>query len=384
MKRFLRITHGDLALTLGVGGLVAVSTFFSLTDPAGAVRADDLGSLLPWGLPLMVLAVAPLLWRTVAPVPVAAVSALATTLYYPLSYPDNLVIVAGALALFTVVERGYRRTGWLLGLLQFLIIHVFEAIHFGLPRLQYALSMLAWVLVVLISGEVARKRREYRAVVRERAEEAARTREEELRRRASDERLRLAREVHDVVAHNISLINVQAGSALYLIDSEPERAAEALAAIKQASKETLRELRSTLGVLRAVDEDAPRSPLPGLDRLDELVAGARTAGVGIRLRVTGEPRRPAAGVDSAAYRIVQESLTNVVRHSGAGSVTVDVGYAADGVSILVVDDGRGPADGGAPGNGINGMRERAVALGGELDAGPPPGGGFRVRAWLPD
>ncbi len=371
----------DLAVTLVAGGVCVASTVFPVVDTPEGLGA--LRTLLPWGLLLMVLAVLPLLWLSSFPVPVAVVSVLATTLYYPLGHPDNLVIAAGAVALFNLVARGYRRTGWLLGLVQFLIIHVFETLHFGEPRLGYALGMLAWVLVVLISGEVIRKRHEYLDVVRRHSEETERTREEETRRRTSEERLKLAREVHDVIAHNISLINVQAGSALYLIDSQPERAAAALAAIKQTSKETLRELRAILGVLRAVDERAPRSPAPGVDRLDELVAGVRASGVEVRLETVGEPRRPAAGVDAAAYRIVQESLTNVVRHSGARTVAVFVGYASDGLTVRVSDDGRGAGDGFVPGNGIAGMRDRAAALGGELSAAPDPGGGFTVRAWLP-
>ncbi len=382
MERLGRITQTDLAVTVVVAGIAFASTVFSLEDtPEGLA---SLRELLPWGLPLMVLAVAPLLWLSAFPVPVAVVSVLATTVYYPLGYPDNLIVVAGAAALFTLVSLGYRRTGWLLGLTQYLIIHVFETLHFGEPRLGYALGMFAWVLVVLVGGEAMRKRREYLDMVRRHAEEAERTREEEARRRASEERLKLAREVHDVIAHHISLINVQAGSALYLIDSQPERAAAALAAIKQASGETLRELRAILGVLRVVDEEAPRSPASGLDRLDELLAGVRASGIEVRSEVSGEPRRLGAGVAAAAYRIVQESLTNVVRHSGAGTVTVSVGYAPDGVSVRVSDDGRSAADGFVPGNGIAGMRDRAEALGGELTAAADPGGGFTVRAWLPD
>jgi len=381
-RQLVRITQTDLAVTAVVAGISFASTVFPVADAPEGLAA--LGRLLPWGLLLMVLAVAPLLWLSTFPVPVAVVSVLATTAYYPLGYPDNLVIVAGAAALFNVVSLGYRRTGWLLGLAQYLIIHVVETVHFGAPRLGYALGMLAWVLVVLVGGEGIRKHREYRDMARRHSEEAERTREEEARRRASEERLKLAREVHDVIAHHISLINVQAGSALYLIDSQPERAAEALAAIKQASQETLRQLRAILGVLRAVDEEAPRSPAPGLDRLEELAAGVRASGIGVRLEVVGTPRQLGAGVDAAAYRIVQEALTNVVRHSGAGTVTVSVGYAPDGVSVRVSDDGRGCADGFAPGNGIAGMRDRAEALGGELTAAPAPGGGFAVRAWLPD
>ena len=274
-ERLWRITFLDAGITLAVAGITAVSTVLPAVDSPGGLAS--LQVLLPWGLALLVVAVVPLLWLSAFPIPVAVVTVLATTAYYPLGYPDNFVILAGAVALFTLVARGFRLTGWLLGFSQYLVVHVAETLYFGAPRTVYALGMLAWVLVVFISGEVVRKHRAYLDMARKHSAEAERTREEETRRRISEERLKFAREVHDVIAHNISLINVQAGSALYLIDTQPERAAEALAAIKQASRETLQELRAILGVLRAVDETAPRSPAPGLDRLDELVAGVRSS-----------------------------------------------------------------------------------------------------------
>ncbi|RNL80654.1 sensor histidine kinase [Halostreptopolyspora alba] len=340
--------------------------------------------LLPWGLALIVLAVVPLALRNAHPVPVAAVSASATTVYYPLDHPDGAVIVAGAIALYTAVARGYRWQGWLLGLTQFLIVHIWEAVAAGAPRLEYAAGMFAWMLVVLVAGEVARKRVEYNAEQRARREEAEHAREEELRRRGADERVRLAREVHDVIAHNISLINVQAGTALYLMDSEPERAREALSTIKTASKETLQELRSTLGTLRSADERAPRSPTPGVDRIPELVERTRATGADVELRSEGGPRRLGAHTDAATYRIVQESLTNAVRHSGATAVDVRIRYEEAALTIEIEDNGQGAPDGVVPGNGIAGMRERAAALGGELHAAPAKEGGFRVRARLPD
>jgi signal transduction histidine kinase len=220
---------------------------------------------------------------------------------------------------------------------------------------------------------------------RERATARARTLEEEARRRTSEERLRIARELHDVVAHNISLINVQAGSALHLIDQQPERARTALSAIKVASKETLVELRSVLGVLRQVDEAAPRSPAPGLGRLDEIVSRASSAGLPVAVEVEGASNGLPPGVDRAAYRIVQEALTNVTRHAGPARATVRISYGERDVVLQIDDDGLGGTTNGSPstGNGILGMRERAAALGGTVQTGPRPGGGFRVRAWLP-
>jgi signal transduction histidine kinase len=219
---------------------------------------------------------------------------------------------------------------------------------------------------------------------RQRRLAAERTRAEETRRRAGEERMRIARELHDVLAHNISLINVQAGVALHLMDEQPGQSRSALVAIKQASNDALGELRSVLDVLRQGDEAEPRSPASGLAQLDRLVAGAGATGLAVRTRVEGRPRPLPAGTDLAAFRIVQEALTNVTRHAGPATATVLVGYGEEELTVQVGDDGRGPASNGAgQGNGIRGMRERAAALGGELTTGPRPGGGFRVLARLP-
>jgi signal transduction histidine kinase len=214
------------------------------------------------------------------------------------------------------------------------------------------------------------------------------------RRRAGEERLRIARELHDVLAHNISLINVQAGVALHLMEEQPEQARTALTAIKAASKDALGELRSVLDVLRHVDEGAPRAPTAGLADLDRLVSGATAAGIDVRVVTSGTPRPLPPSVDLAAFRIVQEALTNVTRHAGQATATVSLTYGEEGLTVSVEDDGRGVNGAGAGtgperprerggGNGIRGMKERASALGGDVEAGPRPGGGFRVTASLP-
>jgi signal transduction histidine kinase len=189
-----------------------------------------------------------------------------------------------------------------------------------------------------------------------------------------------------VLAHNISMINVQAGVALHLLDERPEQARPALTAIKQASKEALIELRSVLGVLRRVDEeDGSRDPTPTLGRLDDLVARTQATGLSVRLRRRGDAVPLPAPVDVAAFRIVQEGLTNVLRHAAATTATVEIAYVSDALTVLVDDDGGGSAaaQGSPGGRGIVGMRERAESVGGSLEAGPRPGGGFRVRARLP-
>ena len=248
----------------------------------------------------------------------------------------------------------------------------------GAPTVLALFAIAAWLLL-LFTGAEALRARKLRVV------EARRAREREARRRADEERLQIARELHDVLAHNISLINVQSGVALHLIDQQPEQARIALSAINDASADALREVRSVLGLLRGTGEEPPRTPPAGMARLDELVSRAASAGIDVSLVRHGRPRTLPTSVDLAAFRIVQESLTNVVRHASARAARVQISYLDGELKLQIDDDGRGE---GAPttrggGHGIAGMRERAVALGGELAAGPGPDGGFRVRARLP-
>lgn len=252
----------------------------------------------------------------------------------------------------------------------------------GRPSAAFALGLAAGLIFLLSAAELIRSRSQRAAALQ-------RTREEEFRRRASEERMRMARDLHDVVAHNISVINVQANTALHLMDRQPERARSALTTINDVSRQALVELRSVLGVLRDIDESAPRAPSPGLAHLGGLVDNAAAAGLTVHIEVAEPPARLPADVDLAAYRIVQEALTNSARHSGGTRATVRISYG-DGAAIVEVDDdgagrpaGRPMARAGRPGNGIAGMTERAKALGGTLQAGHRPEGGFRVRAWLP-
>jgi signal transduction histidine kinase len=218
--------------------------------------------------------------------------------------------------------------------------------------------------------------------VEQRAEEAERTRDETARRMAVEERLRIARELHDSLTHSISVVQVQAGVAVHLARKRGEDVPPALLAIQEAGADAVRELRATLGVLRS-DEDGDSS---GLGQLDSLVARARAGGVPVTLTVTGEQRPLPAEVDQAAYRIVQEALTNVSRHAGDACASVHLHYTPETLSIQIEDDGKGGVTGAPPsghGLGLVGMRERVAGLGGRLSAGPHDGGGFQVRAELP-
>ena len=242
----------------------------------------------------------------------------------------------------------------------------------------------AWLL-----GHFVGVRRAYTARLEERTAELEQAREELARRAVTEERLRLARELHDVVAHAMSVIAVQSGVGAHVASTQPEEAAKALAAIEATSRAALEELRRLLGVLRQDSEpQGDLTPVPGLADLDSLLAEVAKAGVGVRLRVEGTPSPLPAGVDLSAYRIVQEALTNVVKHAGPARAQVMVGYGDREVTVEVTDDGRGvgalAGDGRAGvGHGLIGMRERVAAFDGDLEAGPRPGGGFRVAARLP-
>jgi signal transduction histidine kinase len=328
-----------------------------------------------------------LFWRRRSPALVLGVVMAASVLYFALGYPYGPAWLALVVAFWTAVTAGARRFAWataLVGLAAYFTLA--PVLDRGAPEASVpaVLAHLGWLVVVLAVAEVT-------LAARQRRQAAERGRAEEARRRAGEERMRIARELHDVLAHNISLINVQAGVALHLMDEQPGQSRSALVAIKQASNDALGELRSVLDVLRQGDEAPPRAPASGLAHLDRLVAGAEATGLEVRSRVEGTPRPLPAGTDLAAYRIVQESLTNVTRHAGPASATVLVRYGPADLTVEVDDDGRGPAaprggtgpNGTATGNGIRGMRERVAALGGELTTGPRPGGGFRVQARLP-
>ena len=241
----------------------------------------------------------------------------------------------------------------------------------------------------LLLGAAVRDRRAYLAALVDRAETAERTRDEEARRRVGEERLRIARDVHDVVAHAMVAINVQAGVGAHLLDRDPEQARRTLQDIEKVSGEALSDLRSTLGMLRedATENDgAPVRPAQGLRELDELGESLRTAGIEVDLDVDPATATLPASVTSTGYRIVQEALTNVVRHAGGSHARVRVTRGDDALVIEVDDDGGDAGRRRAPpgaGQGVRGMRERAQAAGGTLEAGPQAGGGWRVVATLP-
>ncbi|GLZ15134.1 two-component sensor histidine kinase [Actinomadura sp. NBRC 104425] len=376
--------RADAALAAAVFAVMAAAAL------AASVRDGSGSSRVPWlGWPLMTAACAALYWRRVRPVTVCTVTLVACAVYYPCTEPDGPLLITFVIALYTVAAEGAVAVAVLLGAAAMAFVAYGEMTSTVNHLQDAALWMLAgWFVAVIAVGGVVRNRRAYLREAERRALAAERGREEEARRRATEERLRIARELHDALGHNISLINVQANAALHGLARAPDGAEAALSAIRQASKDALRELRATLGVLRQVDEagrETPAEPAaPGLARLDELTGRAGTAGLAVHTSVEGEPRPLPPDTDLAAYRIVQEALTNVTRHSDAASARVRIRYGDDALHVEIEDDGPAaakPAPGG--GTGVDGMRERARALGGELTARARPGGGFRVRARLP-
>ncbi len=240
--------------------------------------------------------------------------------------------------------------------------------------------LIAWVL-----GDSMRYRRAYYASLEDRAARLERERDAQAQIAAAAERARIARELHDVVAHNVSVMVVQANGASYALDTEPERAREALTAISRTGRQALTEMRRLLGVLRADQQDTGLAPMPGVSELGELIDQARAAGLPVSFSVEGTPQPLPSGVGLATYRVVQEALTNTRKHGGtAAAAEVALSYGGDELTLRVTDDGRGAATAAdGAGHGLIGMRERVELYGGALLAGPRPGGGYQVMARLP-
>jgi signal transduction histidine kinase len=346
------------------------------TAPPGRIPLD-LG-----GYVLLVFAAMTTTARRRAPMLVLGVTTACMVAYEVRGYPGLVPMLPVLVALYATVKAGHRRaaiaaigvilTGGLIGEL--------SCSQPAPDVFQRWFLLIGWLLAAGVAAELSRQHRAYLDQVEQRAADAERTREETARRRADEERLRIARELHDSLTHSISIIKVQAGVAVHLAHKHDQPVPEALLAIQQASTEAMRELRATLEVLR--NDDQPGS---GLDRLENLIDGARKAGLPVTVSVGGQPRTLPASVDRTAYRIIQEALTNTTRHAGPATASIQLNYREDKLTVHVDDNGRG--NGGTnivPGVGLVGMRERVTSLGGSLHAGPRhSGGGFSVRAELP-
>ncbi|MFD0314909.1 histidine kinase [Streptomyces flavalbus] len=339
------------------------------------------------GWVLLMAAQVPLVWRRRRPLLVLAAEVCLVGPYHGLDYNHAAPTPAAYVALYTVAVTGRPLRTLITGVT--VLAFVFTVMStFGESKQAIELLRISgWVISVLLGGIAVRHYRQYVAAIVERAERAERTREEEARRRVAEERLRVARDLHDLLAHSITLIGVQTSVAAHVLAADPERldraaVARALDDIAETCRTARGELRTTLEVLREHNTPDVRGPLPDLKGLADLADTARAAGAEVELSVRADDVPPAVG--AAAYRIVQEALTNAVRHGGRDDLTVRVRvYEETGaLRVTVTDDGRGQGS-ASPGFGLIGMRERARSVGGTLDAGPGAARGFEVTAVLP-
>ncbi|MEZ0069853.1 signal transduction histidine kinase [Streptacidiphilus sp. MAP12-20] len=340
------------------------------------------------------LVYAPLVWRRRYPVLVLGCTTAATVGYMFVGPVRGPILAGCGLAIYTVCSVVERRLALAIGAVAVLSVGI-ASMALSPEKWDSAVNGIAfaWTAMTVAIGEAVRSRRAFVAAIEERARRAEHTREEEARRRVAEERLRIARELHDIVGHHIALINIQAGVASHVLASQPDAAREALAQVRQAGRAALAELGATVAVLRQTGEGedvaTPREPAPGLDQLPQLLDSFDRAGLSVERHTEGEPQPVSAVVDLTAYRVVQESLTNVRKHAGTSAATVRLVYRPGSLRVEVEDEGPGGvapgrADAEASGGyGIIGMRERAASVGGSFVAGPRPGGGFRVAVELP-
>jgi len=372
-----RLVDGSLAL------LIAVASLPAITPTIEASRRDPDG----WSLALILLMTLPIAYRRIVPDVVMMTTGTATITYYALGYPDTLAALGTLVALYSIAAHGNRKIAVqaLIGTAVGLSISVLVADTGDLtPQIlvsNYIIYGTAWVV-----GDNMRTRRAYTHELEARAERLERERETQSREAVIDERRRIAREMHDVVAHNVSVMVVQAGAARRIIESKPDQARDALSSIETTGRQALSEMRRLTGVLRR-EEESYKSPQPGLGYLEKLIEQTREAGLPVEVIIEGQPYELPQGADLSAFRIVQEALTNSLKHAGPSEASVRIMYSPNKLELRVTDNGRGAAErlanGPVAGHGLVGMRERVAMFGGELKSGPLPGGGYEVQATLP-
>jgi signal transduction histidine kinase len=342
---------------------------------------DALGVLLAIG------SAAPVAWRRRAPLEMLVLAGAFSITLNAVGYPEQaLGVLVGVYSAAAYCGRRRSRLALVFVLLGTIVALVLApgGVTFPVFVSNYVIFITAWAI-----GDNLQTRRRYVAELEQKASRLEAEREQSAQRAVSEERSRIARELHDVVAHNVSVMVVQAGAARRTLGRDPVRAATVLEAIEGTGRQALAEMRRLLGVLRTDDEaTASLLPQPGVARLDELIENVRAAGLPVELTVEGEPVPLPAGVELSAYRIVQEALTNSLKHGGRAHAAVRLRYTGGGLEVSVTDDGRGLAatpvsGGGTVGHGLVGMRERVALFGGDLRAGPRRGGGYEVVATLP-
>jgi signal transduction histidine kinase len=352
------------------------------------------------GMALTALAIWPLTYRRRYPLAVLLVMTAGVVIYRSLSIPESdFILYSLLLGFFSAGAYGDRRwRNWAraisalvtIGLLTYSVFFVGRSYIFPAQTVLYQLSVVllniflfggAWWI-----GDVFRIRRQRELELGERTVQLEKERDENARRAVLDERVRIARELHDVVAHHVSVMGIQAGAARRILKQQPEKANEVLSQIEASSREAVAELQRLLGFLRQHSQTDELAPQPTLRQLDLLISHMREAGLPVEVRIEGEPRTLPPGVDLSAYRIVQEALTNTLKHAGPARATVTLRYDSGAISIEILDNGHGPEESEnveIKGRGLIGMRERVSLHGGEFTAGKAAGAGFAVRARLP-
>jgi signal transduction histidine kinase len=330
-------------------------------------------------VPAALLMTLPLAWRRRAPLWVAAIvmgTLVVASLAVGSAPTQDTPLVAWLLAIYTVAAHCERRAALIGGAFSLCA----GTVWIGLDDVFFPIVVFggAW-----FAGRLVRQREVHALVVEERAAAVEREREANMRVATAEERARIARELHDVLSHSVSVMVVQAGAERLALGSNRAATAEALEAIERTGRQALAEMRRLLEMLRVGDEAPSNAPPPTLTELDALVAQVRDAGLSVDVRVEGEPQALPPGVAVSAYRIVQEALTNVLKHAGPAQARVVVRYGSRELTLEIADDGRGPGTAGAAGHGLVGMRERVAVYGGEFEASARNGGGFVVRACLP-
>lgn len=365
--------------------LLALIVFGLMAEPliTASQRSSSCGCEPPpwWSWPLVAAACAPLAVRRRWPFAAAFAVGVPAAAYGATELPDPPVNYVALVALYSVAAHATPRRAYAAAAIAAVIVSLSFWVAGDANAQDYAVTGLLCVTAWLLGAE-ARHRRERAAELEQRADQLERTREAEARRAVIEERNRIARELHDVVAHHVTMMVVLADAGPVVVHSDPDRAAQVFEDVSSAGKEALRDMRRLLGVLR--DDGGGRSPQPGLGNLTALVADVRRAGLTADLVVTGTPRDLPPSVELSAYRVAQESLTNALRHAGAGRVDVTLSYGPDHLDLRVVDDGRGcpsPVDG--TGTGLAAMRERVAMLDGWLQVGPGPERGWSVHARIP-
>jgi signal transduction histidine kinase len=386
VKRLSELERAADCHRFAADGLLGVMVYAMTLVVPMVTRRSGMGPLTLKAVLIGALVCGALAFRRRWPYGVLAVTTAGMAVYLVIGGERSPMMLATLIAVYTVTSASTRGVE-LAAAGAVTLVLVGTAVTFG-GRWWFGTEVFGLVAQCALAtaiGDAVRNGRAYVAAIEERAQRAERSREEEASRRVVGERLRIARELHDVLAHHIALINVQAGVAAHVMETEPDQARESLAHIRRAGRAALEELRTTVGLLR--QPNAPSGlvtePVPGLDQLPDLLASFAATGLVVEQTISGPVRCLPATVDLAAYRIVQEALTNASKHAGGAGVTLDLGYDAEEVRIVVADRGDGVSASDGTGHGLLGMRERALSVGGVFAAGRRAGLGFEVRAALP-